>query len=235
MTRAVAPLLVGLALSACAKSAPTQAAPAAAPCADMPVATGELTPGECQLEVSGRVVRFTFAPVAEGAVAGNVSAEVIDEDGAVVQTLLEPDVSEYLPPSAEDVDGDGRADILIRRESGNVNTVSGVWIYSGERGAYQRAGEVSGVEIQRTSEGYIAVPARSGAAAWNVAFYRLDEGGLIPLVTVGVEAQDVSADGRVTRSDCTLTDAPGLADLNLTLEAAQAKFCAEPAAGVFGP
>ena len=35
---------------------------------------------------------------------------------------------------------------------------------------------------------------------------------------------------------CELADAPGLAVLSLTNEAAEAKFCAEPAAaGVFGP
>ncbi|UPT61205.1 MAG: hypothetical protein M0D54_12175 [Hyphomonadaceae bacterium JAD_PAG50586_4] len=172
-----------------------------------------------------------YSPVAEGAPGGAVSVDVLGENGAVLQTMLESDVSEYLAPSVQDVDGDGRGDILIARERGNVNTASGVWVFNGDAGAYRRVGEISGVTIQNTSDGYVAVPARSSAAAWNVAFYQLDANGLHMLASVNIEGEELA--GGQIRSTCSLLDAPGIAGLNLSTGDAEAKFCAEPAAQVF--
>ncbi|MGE0741342.1 MAG: hypothetical protein AB7O98_08370 [Hyphomonadaceae bacterium] len=237
MIRALICIAALAAVSACSRIRGGEADAVAdlMPCADMAATPGELNPGACRLEATDQRIRVTFASVVEGGTGGTVTADVLSETGAVVQSMVERDVSEYLPPSVQDIDGDGRGDVLIARESGNVNTAHAVWIYSGARGAFHRVGEVSGVEITRTNDGYIAVPARSGAAAWNVAFYRLDEEALHPLLTVGVEAQGQGSDGVVTRATCTVTDAPGLAELAMRLEDARAKFCIEPAAQVFGP
>lgn len=225
-------LLVALALGACSPGVapdPTVELPA---CGDL-VLTGELTPNECRLEATGGALHVRFADVPAGAVGGTVSVDVLGADNSVVQTIIEPDVLEYLPPIVQDVDGDGRGDILIARESGNVNTAHAIWLFSGENGAYRRVGEVSGVEIARTEDGYVVVPARSSAAAWNVAFYRLDGEGLHMLATVNVEGEEVNA---AIRSTCTLADAPGISAIDLSIADAQTKFCAEPvAAGVFGP
>jgi hypothetical protein len=163
-----------------------------------------------------------------------VTVNVLGDRGQVAQTLVETDVTEYMPPTVEDVDGDGRADILIARVLGNVNFEWGVWIYNGERQRYERVGDISGVETQRTAEGYIAVPARSSAVSWNVRYYRLDEEGLHHLVTAQIDGLEELPDGSV-RSTCSVSEAPGLADLNLSERAAQEKFCAEPASQVFGP
>lgn len=222
-----------LALAACAPTTAEHSAEALPACADIELSRGELTPAQCQLQAAGQTLRVTYNELPAGVQGGNVSIDVLAEDGSVQQTLLEPDVSEYLPVSIDDIDGDGRADILVGRVGGNVNTEHALWLYNGERARYERVGEVSGVSIERTGDGYLAVPARSGAASWGVAFYRLDEGGLHPLVTLQIDGEE-TASGAI-RSTCTLLESPGLRDLSLSEAAAREKFCAEPAAQVFGP
>lgn len=113
-----------------------------------------------------------------------------------------------------------------------MNTEYGVWIYDGTR--YSRVGDVSGVEVERTADGLIAVPARSSASSWNVRYYRLDEGGLHHLVTAQVDGLEQLPNGSVL-SACGISEAPGLADLDLSERAAQERFCAEPVSQVFAP
>ncbi len=193
--------------------------------------TGALNPVECSMDAGGETLRVTYAQPAEGVAVGNISVDVLSEDAAVRQTMLEPEVVQYFAPLIQDIDGDGRADILIPREGGNVNASYGVWIFNGERGVYERVGDVTGVSFDRTSDGLVAVSARSSAIEWAVAFFKLDEGGLHPMATVRVTAPQ----GRSSEPGCALDEAPGLRDLNLTQEEAQARFCAEPAAQVFAP
>lgn len=220
-------LILVLGLAACAQNAPLEATRA---CAELEF-TGEYVEQTCTFIANDETLRVRYSPVAEGAQGGAVSIDVLGEGGAVLQTMLESDVSEYLPPGVQDVDGDGRADILIARERGNVNTASGVWVFNGDAGAYRRVGEISGVEITNTSDGYVAVPARGGAAMWNIAFYQLDSDGLHMLASVNVEGEELA--GGQIRSTCSLSDAPGISRVNLTTAEAEAKFCAEPAAQVF--
>lgn len=222
-------LIAALALAACAQNAPHEAEQS---CAEIEF-TGEYVERTCTIVANDETLRVRYSPVAEGATGGAVSVDVLGDDGAVLQTMLESDVSEYLAPSVQDVDGDGRGDILIARERGNVNTASGVWVFNGDAGAYRRVGEISGVDIVNTADGFVAVPARSGAAAWNVAFYQLDITGLHMLASVNIEGEELA--GGQIRSTCALLDAPGVDRIGLTPEAAETKFCAEPvAAGVFG-
>lgn len=220
-------LILTFALAACAQNAPLEATQA---CADLEF-TGEYVEQSCTIVANDETLRVSYSPVAEGAQGGAVSIDVLGENGAALQTMLESDVSEYLPPSVQDVDGDGRGDILIARERGNVNTASGVWVFNGAAGAYRRVGEVSGVEIANTADGYVAVPARGGAAMWNVAFYQLDADGLHMLASVNVEGEELA--GGQIRSTCSLLDAPGISRIQLSTAEAEAKFCAEPAAQVF--
>lgn len=193
--------------------------------------SGTLHPTVCTLDVGGETLRATYAQPLDGVRFGNISVDVLGEDGAVRQTMLEPEVVQYFAPLIQDIDGDGRADILIPREGGNVNFTYGVWVFSGERGVYERLGDVTGVDFDRTSDGLVAVSARSSAVEWAVAFFKLDEGGLHPMVTVRVTAPREDA----TAPSCVIDEAPGLRDLNLTQEEAQGRFCAEPAAQVFEP
>ncbi|WP_395648167.1 FG-GAP repeat protein [Terricaulis sp.] len=188
--------------------------------------------GDCLMTAGPAQLHVTFEEPGGTGQGGAVRVDVLNDQGAVAQTFTEANVSELLLPSADDIDGDGRADILIGIASGNVNTEYAVWLYNGADNAYRRAGIISGMEFSRTSEGYLAAPARSSAASWNVAFYRV-EATLEPLVTISVTATDVTDAGQVRASECKIEAAPGLASLNMTEEAARAKFCAEPQAGVF--
>lgn len=198
------------------------------PCAETEI-SGALTPSECQIEVSGQVLYVNFQPLAAGAATGAVAIDVLGEDGAVAQTMLESDVSQYLAPTIQDIDGDGRADILVPRETGNANTLYGVWIFNGARGAYDRVGQIEAVGIERTSDGLIAAAGRSSATSWAINFYKLDENGLRPMVNISVTApaREGGAPG------CALETTPGLGELGISDEAARDRFCAEPAAQVF--
>lgn len=189
---------------------------------------GEMAPAACVLDVAGETLRVTYAERAAGAEFGSVTVDVLSGDGAVRQTMQEPDVSQYMPVTVEDIDGDGRADLLIPRRAGNVNTEWGVWIFSGARAAYERIGVVSGVSVGRTEDGYISVPARSSAAAWETHYYRLDQSGLHLIAAVRIEGEE-DVGGAIDAS-CQIIDASGLATVGLTPQAAQAKFCAEPGA-----
>lgn len=227
----LAPLVLLAGVAACTQERRVDAESLRA-CDELELSEG-LVPGECRLEANGETLRVKFSAPPEGATGGVVSIDVVGSDRSVRQVLLEENVSEYLAPSIQDIDGDGRGDVLIPRESGNVNVAHAVWVFSDE-GLYRRAGEVSGVQIERTDEGLIAVPARTSAASWNIAFHRLDGNGLSLIASVNVEAE--AQRGGALSVRCELADAPGLALLDLTTAAAETKFCAEPiVAGVFGP
>lgn len=222
-----------LALTACAPDR-NAAMAELMPCADVVFEPGVFRATECRLEANGEAVHVTYAEAAEGALAGAVTLELIGERGNVRQVMQEPDVAQYLAPRIHDVDGDGRADILVGRSTGNVNTVSGVWIFNGERGVFARVGEINGVAVTHTEEGYVAVASRSNASTWNVAFSALDGEGLKLVASVDVEGFQ-REDGALA-ARCRLADAPGIAELPLTPAEAEAKFCAEPAAlNVLGP
>jgi hypothetical protein len=197
------------------------------PCAELVLAAGEFAANECRIEANGEALHVKYAQGDAGAVAGNVSLELIDAHGDVRQLMVEPGVSRYLAPRVHDVDGDGRADLLVGRDAGNVNTVSGVWIFSGERGVYERVGEISGVSVTPTEDGLVAVGSRSSAAAWNIAFHQLDGRGLRLMASVEIEG--IEQRGDVLRTRCLLNDGSGLAELGLAPAEAQAKFCADPA------
>lgn len=225
-------MIMGLALAACAPqtSAPGEDLSAVQPCADV-APSDALTASECAMQAQGQTLLVKFAPLAAGASFGMVTIDVLNERGDVVQSMSEPDVSQYIPPTIEDVDGDGRADLLVTRETFNANATSGVWIYNGERGVYERAGQINGVGFERTEDGLIAVPARSSATEWDVTYYKLDEGGLHELLTVEVTAPS----GRSTEPSCGLATTPGLRELGLSEVQARTRFCAEHAAQVFAP
>lgn len=232
-------MILALALGACAPSLPRTDVSAVRVCG---AGAGEQDAGEgyhaseCKIESEGQIFDVKYAETPPGADGGNVAVNVLGADGSVMQTLEETNVSEYLTPRVQDLDADGHVDVLIPRESGNVNTNYGVWRFEPQSRRYARVGELSGVEFVRTDDGYLANSARSSAAAWVVSFYRFDPAALTPLVSVNVEAQGVTDAGAVTGVTCTIEEAPGLASLHMTEEAARTKFCAEPVvAAVFAP
>jgi hypothetical protein len=224
ISRGVVAMLLFAAPSACTRD-PRAGLAEIMPCADVAFSRGTLDAHECRLEANDETMHFKFAAVEEG--AGDISAEIIGARGEVRQVISETGVFEYLLPHVHDVDGDGRADLLIPRSSGNVNTVSAVWLFNGERGVYERVGEINGVSVNRTEDGLVAVASRSNAASWNVAFHRLDQSGLLMVASVDIEGMERV--GETLRTRCRLADAPGIEALGLSPADANAKFCSEPA------
>jgi hypothetical protein len=187
----------------------------------------------CKIETDSQTFHVRFAGMPANAENGAVSIDVVKADGSVAQTLTEQNVSEYVDPTAVDFDGDGRDDIEIPLATGNANEDLALWRSNPRTHQFERIGEVSGTSIQRTSDGYLAVPNRGGAASWEVSFYRIDGAALTLLVSVAVEASGDNA-GRVTGTTCTLAQhGPGLRTLGLSDPAARTKFCAELSARVF--
>ncbi|MGW5318919.1 hypothetical protein [Nocardia thailandica] len=151
--------------------------------------------------------------------------EVIDRSGARRATLMERDVVVQFPPQLIDLDGDGRDELVVPRDSaanGNTRNV----VYRDSDSGFVRAGELSGEPPQRTPSGYIAVAAKGGAASWDIGFWTIDGRLLREHTRVQIESH---LDDRGTgTSVCRLTDAQGRPDQALTESEAGQRFCAEP-------
>jgi len=146
------------------------------------------------------------------------------EDDATLQVIDERMGNTFNGPSLEDFDKDGKLDILLPLETGNVNTTWAVWRQV-DAGKFVRAGEPSGVSLEKTESGYIAAPARSSANAWSVAFYKLEADALQPIATAEITAQ--GEPDKITGTECLVTDDGGIVAAGLTPDTAKAQFCAE--------
>jgi hypothetical protein len=154
-----------------------------------------------------------------------VTVQVVAPGDATMQTIEETMGNTFEPVSLVDIDKDGRIDIRIPLETGNVNTNWALWRQKEDK-SFVRIGEPSGVSIVNTASGYIAVQARSSANEWDVEFYKLVMDALQPIATVTVTAQ--GEPDKITGVDCSVTDDGALAALGLSGEAAKTQFCAEP-------
>jgi hypothetical protein len=157
-----------------------------------------------------------------------VTVQVVQPGDATLQTIEETMGNTFNGITSQDIDADGKADLLLPLETGNVNTTWAVWRQEDE-GKFRRAGELSGVSIERTADGYLAVPARSSANAWSVAFSRLDGGVLFPVATAEVTAT-LGANGEPDpgKTECAVLYDSQTAGIGLSLDEARTKFCAEP-------
>lgn len=157
--------------------------------------------------------------------ANTVSVLVV-ADGEPGQLIEETVAEGQAPPWLEDVNGDGRSDLFISRETGNVNTATAIWL-AGEGGrAYARLGEIAGFGHRLTAQGLLAVPARSSAAAVEVAFYRIEPSALTEVAVVTVTGEP-GPTGTLVQT-CTLTRrSEGEAQTDRQM---QDTLCAEPEA-----
>lgn len=157
-----------------------------------------------------------------------VAVQVVAPGDATLQTIEETMGNTLGGVTTRDVDADGKADLLLPLETGNANTTWAIWRQEDE-GKFRRAGEVSGVSIGRTADGYFAVPARSSANSWEVAFLRLDGGALLPVATAEVTAHLNDKDEPdPAQIECAVRYDSQTAGIGLSLDEARAKFCAEP-------
>jgi hypothetical protein len=157
-----------------------------------------------------------------------VTIQVVETGDATLQTISEHVSGDAGVPHAEDIDGDGYAELLVPLETGTVNTSYAIWLMPAGARQFIRVGEVSAVDFKHTDSGYIAASARSSANEWAVQFFKLtDEPKLVPVLTADVTARGTP--DKITGVECHIMDDGGMKDLKLTPKAAEAKFCAESA------
>lgn len=172
---------------------------------------------------SGLAIEARYAPAEDESI--EVTVQVVQPGDTTVQEFKERMGNTFNGPNVKDFDGDGKADVLLPLETGNVNTTWAVWRQV-DGPKFVRVGEPSGVSVVKTESGYIAVQGRSSAADYYVSFFKLLPEELKPVLTIEVSGE--GEPGKVTKVDCVLSDDGGLAGTGLTDAAAEKEFCAEP-------
>jgi hypothetical protein len=172
---------------------------------------------------SGLAIEARYAPAEDESI--EVTIQVVQTGDKTIQEFKERMGNTFNGPNVKDFDGDGKADVLLPLETGNVNTSWAVYRQV-EGPKFVRVGEPSGVSLVKTESGYIAAQGRSSAADYYVSFFSLEPEELKPVLTVEVSGK--GEPGKVTDVECVLTDDGGMAETGLTEDAAKAKFCAEP-------
>jgi hypothetical protein len=183
---------------------------------------------DCRLmltDVSGLAIEARYTPAEDDST--KVAVQVVAPGDATLQTIEETMGNTFEPIGLTDIDKDGRNDIRIPLETGNVNTSWAIWRQKEDGKSFVRIGEPSGVSIVNTESGYIAVQARSSANEWSVEFYKLEADQLKLTATADVVAQ--GEPDKITGVACSVTDDGGLAAVGLDAKAAEARFCAESA------
>jgi len=171
---------------------------------------------------SGMAIEARYAPAEDDST--KITVQIVATGDATLQTIEERMGNTFNGPTLEDVDRDGMVDILIPLETGNVNTTWAFWKQMTE-GKFARVGEPSGVEIEKTESGYLAVQGRSSAAEYYVTFYKLVGEQLQQGVTASVTAQ--GEPDKITGVECSIEEDDQLMASGMTAEAAMTQFCAE--------
>jgi hypothetical protein len=152
-------------------------------CADAEQNYGGLLPQltSCRLELGDGQPSFVISSdtiiASDTESMGTLRAELAGETGASLQLIEERVESAFSYPQLQDVDGNGRPDLLIPLYTAMVNTNYALWLH-GADGLFTRAGELSGHSIDLSPEGFIAATGRSSAAEQETIYYRLSSGAL---------------------------------------------------------
>ena len=185
---------------------------------------------DCRLvfpDPSGLAIEARYAPAEDDST--EVTVQVVQTGDKTIQEFKERMGNTFNGPELVDFDKDGKVDIKLPLETGNVNTSWALWRQDTD-GKFVRidADDLSGVELIKTDSGYIATQGRSRANEYYVSFYTLAANKLTPVATVSVVAQ--GEPDKITSVDCTVDTEDGPLGGGLTTAAAAAKFCAEPLA-----
>lgn len=146
---------------------------------------------------------------------------VTTQDGTILQTISEPTETFHRTPTMQDLDLDGRADLLVPLYTGTVNSVFALWHRVDADTPFTRLGELSGVGVAIDSDGLFSTPSRSTAATWADTYYKIENGRL---AEIAIKNTEYAEDGSI--SSCSVSDAGGISLIGLTEEAAQTRFCA---------
>lgn len=151
---------------------------------------------------------------------------VTTADGGTDQEIEEMAEFVYGLPKLQDLDADGRDDLLVPLMTGNVNTTYAVWHGTSEAGVpaskpYHRVGEIGGLDVQARADGMFSTTSRGSAMSFFTSYYKIIDGKMMEIVTAMIVLPDTD-EGVET---CTVSDDGGLSLINLTLAQAQSQFC----------
>ncbi|MEO9969381.1 MAG: hypothetical protein ABJG15_06055 [Hyphomonadaceae bacterium] len=206
--------------------------PAATPAVDAPTSTEATcdTPDENSVSAakciispsdgSGLVLEVRYGGSDPEIFESPTILSVTTQDGTIVQTISESTETFHFSPTMQDLDLDGRADLLVPLETGNVNTVFALWHGQDADTPFTRLGELSGVGVDIGADGLFSMPARSSVATWDDTYYKIEDN---TLVEIAIKSVEYSEDGSIYA--CAITDAGSLSLIGLTAEDAQTRFC----------
>ncbi|MEQ1931789.1 MAG: hypothetical protein ABL957_14830, partial [Parvularculaceae bacterium] len=195
-------------------------------CADVALDSGAAP--DCRIQSTDKAgLAFEARRSEEGGVTTETIA-VVGPGDATLQTIEESVEASAAPPHLEDIDADGRDELMIPLSTGNMNTTFAVWRSVGDEAAFARLGELSGVSFSATEDGALAVASRSSASEWVVEYYRINGETLNALARAVVAAEAV--DGAAMKTTCVAEDAGAMTALGLTPDEVQTKYCEDPAA-----
>ena len=149
-----------------------------------------------------------------------LTLKITTDDGMEIQTITETIDGTYTLPNFDDLDGDGRAELLVPLMTGNVNTSFAVWRGKDGEAQFERAGEVGGIDVAAYEDGMFVTPARGSASSWYTSYYIFSDNKVLAVATA---ENTLGEDGET--ETCVVVDEGGLAGVGMSLEAAQARFC----------
>ncbi|WP_421786826.1 hypothetical protein [Hyphobacterium sp.] len=139
---------------------------------------------DCALQpVDGRelVVTFTFA---DGEWGQNGRMEVNTGEGRLLQ-VFEFETESFLYPSLEDINVDGREEILVPLITGNVNTDYAVFMGLDD-GFLTDPFRTHGHTIEPAPHGMFVVHSRESAAAYWAEFFAFEDGTVNAIASVSI-------------------------------------------------
>ncbi|MEB3031990.1 flagellar hook assembly protein FlgD [[Mycobacterium] nativiensis] len=236
-------LVTAVAIGAAGLSCPTGTADPALPSCTRPAAL--ISPKvaaphtDCLAHSSGLNFTVSYWTVPELPKPRAVKVTVRDPGGEVVQTideLLEP--SSPGPVGWQDVDGDGREELIIpiarHLFNGNPNTRFAVWRAPGDRMHFERT-QMVGQAVYPSGDGYLV--SNGGAVdSRDLTFYLPTGAGYTLVVVLTIEAEEVDpGTRRVLTVSCRAHQEDGLHAVDMDVYQAEDTFCASPAAAAIWP
>lgn len=191
-----------------------------------PDAAGDEPGFDCVLKSSDKL-KLTFEVLRHPA----ETIKVFDTHGQERQTFtqkVEQPVTTI--PLLEDLDGDGRDEILVPvlvGASGGMEIE--VWRATGNSDQFHSSGTLTGqLQFWKTEEGMFANYAHDTATSGNITFYRFVQDKLEIVAVLELKA-DVDYDAhRVLGVKCALSDSTGLSAVGMDPATAEKRLCAEP-------
>ncbi|OHT81485.1 hypothetical protein [Mycobacteroides saopaulense] len=196
---------------------------------------------DCRLHsTDGSGLKFDVTYWSAGDTASPLAVRVVvlSPSGGELQTINELlEISSPSPVGLEDVDGDGRDELLIpisqRKLNGANNTRFSLWRAEKEATHFERT-QMMGQAVYRSGDGYVVT--NSGAlSSRDLDFYLPTAAGYTQIVTITISAEDIDLDTRKVRTArCVAHKQAGLGAIDMDWRDSPV-FCESPAARAIWP